>query len=85
MKKVGITATEVIQKPLPVDNSFTLAITHTTGRFSGNFTHPLGITPYQGIILQKGTNRKGFGFFKTKAPTVKDYLGQSGNVLLAPQ
>ncbi|MBL9145941.1 MAG: hypothetical protein JNM99_19835 [Verrucomicrobiaceae bacterium] len=85
LKKIGITATEVIQKPLPVDNSFTLAITHTTGRFSGNFTHPLGITPYQGIILQKGANSKGFGFFKTKAPAVKDYLGQSGNVILAPQ
>ena len=85
LKQVGITATDTIQKPLPVDASFTLSITRTTGKFSGTFTHPLGVTPYQGIILQKGVNRKGFGFFKTKAPAVKDYLGQSGDVTLTPQ
>lgn len=84
-KQVGISSTDTVLKPLPVDNSFSLSIVHTTGKFSGTFTHPLGVTPYQGIILQKGTNRQGLGFFKTKAPAVKDYLGQSGNVLLSPQ
>ncbi|MBL9145942.1 MAG: hypothetical protein JNM99_19840 [Verrucomicrobiaceae bacterium] len=85
LKQVGITATDTIQKPLPVDASFSLIITRANGKFSGTFMHPLGVTPYQGIILQKGVNKKGFGFFKTKAPAVKDYLGQSGSVTLTPQ
>ncbi len=85
IKPIGITATDAVQKPLPVDASFTLLITHASGKFSGSFTHPLGSTPYQGIILQKGNNKRGLGFFKTKSPAVKDYLGQAGSVLLVPQ
>ncbi len=85
IKPIGITATDAVQKPLPVDASFTLLITHASGKFSGSFTHPLGSTPYQGIILQKGDNKRGLGFFKTKSPTMKDYLGQAGSVLLVPQ
>ena len=47
------------------------------------FTHTDGTKPaFQGVIIQKGTQRGAYGYFLTKQPAVIDYTGESGAVIL---
>ena len=61
----------------------TLVITKASGLFTGSFTHSDGTKPmYQGVILQKGANQGGWGYFMSRA-TPLDYLGEGGGVKLS--
>jgi len=67
------------------DTSFTLTVTQTTGAFSGtirpNWTPTATALPaFKGIILQKGANQGGFGFFLSNIPSDSD--PESGGVSL---
>jgi len=83
-KAVSISAGNAVTKaPDPTDATFSLNITPTTGAISGTFVHTDDTVPaFQGIIFQKGPNSGAYGFFKTKAPGVIDYTGESGGVSL---
>ena len=61
----------------------TLVINKASGVFTGSFTHSDGTKPlYQGVIIQKGANEGGWGYFMSRA-TPLDYLGESGLVQLS--
>lgn len=63
------------------DKSFSLKLVPATGLISGAFTHTDGSKPkWQGVLLQKGTNKGGHGYFMSSKPAVLDYLGESGKV-----
>ena len=72
---------------IPASNaSFTLTVTQATGAFSGtiqpDWTPAAKALPaYKGIILQKGANRGGFGFFLSNRPGDLDPV--SGGVSLS--
>jgi predicted outer membrane repeat protein len=87
-KKVGISGLDIATN-MGGDTSFSLVIHRDTGVFSGTFTHSDTTKPrYRGVIFQKRANfsdPRGYGFFLTTRPKVKDYTGQSGSVLLVPQ
>ncbi|MDZ4289187.1 MAG: Ig-like domain-containing protein, partial [Prosthecobacter sp.] len=80
-----IVANTVI-KPSPIDTSFTLTLAPTTGAFSGTFT-PNWPTPatakpaFKGILIQKGANKGGFGYFLSNAKSDPD--PESGSVTLS--
>ncbi len=63
--------------------SFSLKIVATTGAISGTFTHTDGAkTAYKGVILQKGVNSGGFGYFLSVVPRGPVVPGESGAVVL---
>ena len=66
----------------PTDPSYALALTATTGKFAGTFTHTDGTKPaFSGVVFQKGSNQGGYGYFL--APTLKIIgAGLSGHVSL---
>lgn len=71
---------------VPADSSFKLNITRRTGIFSGTLPHPNGTKPpFKGVILQKGANVGGWGWFLTTKPKKVDGSGQAGSVKLIPQ
>ena len=87
----GITKTNfningsTVTKIPATDTSFTLTTTATTGAFTGtirpNWTPTATALPaFKGIILQKGANQGGFGFFLSNIPN--DLDPQSGGVSL---
>jgi hypothetical protein len=60
-----------------------MRLTAATGHFGGTFAHADGTAAsYIGVILQKGTNRRGFGHFIPGKPKVITGSGQSGAVTL---
>ena len=79
----NITGNTVAKIPI-ADPSFTLTVNATTGSFSGTF-RPTWTSPtlptFRGIILQKGANRGGFGFFLSNIPA--DLDPESGGVTLS--
>lgn len=80
----NITQNKVMKVPAS-DKSFTLAITSAKGLFNGTFTpnwsQPGKSLPkFLGVILQKGANRGGYGYFISNR--VNDPSPQSGNVSL---
>jgi hypothetical protein len=67
------------------DTSFTLTTTATTGAFTGTIRpdwtpKATALPAFKGIMLQKGTNQGGFGFFLSNIPN--DLDPQSGGVSL---
>jgi hypothetical protein len=67
----------------PGDTTFKATITAAKGTFAGDFTHDNGSRPkFSGIILQKGANKGGYGFFLTVTPKPITGLGQVGAVTL---
>jgi hypothetical protein len=74
---------------IPANNTtFSLAVTQSSGAFSGtftpNWTSPAASRPaFKGIILQKGDNRGGYGFFLSNR--VNDNDPESGIVILSNQ
>ena len=73
-------------KPVPPpdgNNQFSLDL--AMGVFTGSFRHTDATTnTFRGILLNKGANKGGFGFFLTTPPTNVGASGQSGDVLLKP-
>lgn len=65
--------------------NYSLGLTTSTGMFSGLFTHPTtGKETYRGILLNKGTNQGGYGYFLTTPPLSYGAVGQSGVLFLDP-
>ncbi len=65
------------------DPSYKVTINRQTGVFSGFFTHSDSSKPvFTGVVLNKSVTTVSAGFFLSQAPTVKDYTGQSGLVVL---
>jgi hypothetical protein len=80
-KTVNVSVGNKVTKA-PGDATFSLSLTPRTGRFSGNFRHSDNTRPaFQGVILQKGANAAGFGFFLSTAPKGGP-AGESGAVSL---
>lgn len=64
------------------DKSYKLAISASTGGFSGAFTHTDNtVVKFSGIILQKGINKAGFGYFLSTVPK-SGPAGKAGGVSL---
>lgn len=64
----------------PGNTNLQLSFAPATGAFSGKFRHQDGtLTVYRGIVLNKGSNRAGFGFFVTNGAN-----GEAGGVSLEP-
>ena len=64
------------------DKSYKLAIAAPTGGFSGSFTHTDNtVVKFSGIILQKGSNQAGFGYFLSTVPK-NGPAGQAGGISL---
>ena len=87
-KDINISPTGVVSTAGGSDTSYTLSLNSLRpagGGFFGSFTHPGGGTAeFKGTILQKGVNKRGFGFFLSPRPAVgaEDYQGQIGRVVL---
>lgn len=63
----------------------TLSFSPGTGAFTGTFPHTNGKNRlFNGILLNKGANKGGFGFFLDEPPLVFGATGQSGGVSLEP-
>ena len=91
----GLTITKTVNFDLSIANAFKntstdaalkLSIAKSTGVFTGTFTHTDGTKPaFKGIILQEGTNAKGFGFFRNTPANAIGASGESGGVTLLPK
>lgn len=80
-KRVNLTTANVLTKAPTTDTSFTFATAFTTGLINGTFTHTDGTRPaWRGVLMQKGTNTGGHGYFLSTKPIVPDFKGESGKV-----
>ncbi len=81
----GATLNKFTKPPTEADATFTLALSVGAGTFTGKFKHTDGtVLSYQGVVLQKGANRKGFGYFLSTPPFTYGGGGQSGGVTVLP-
>ena len=81
-KRVNLTTTNVLTKAPTTDTSFTFTPTFSTGLIGGTFTHTDGTKPaWKGVLMQKGGNTGGFGYFLSTKPATPDYKGESGKVI----
>lgn len=65
------------------DTSYALTVVNSTGGFSGTFTHSPGKSvAYKGIILNKGGNKGGFGYFLSPPPLSTVGGAEGGSVTL---
>jgi uncharacterized repeat protein (TIGR01451 family) len=82
-KELIVSPKNLVTKIPATDPSYTMRLTAATGHFGGTFAHADGTAAsYIGVILQKGTNRRGFGHFIPGKPKVITGSGQSGAVTL---
>lgn len=80
----NISTTNLVTKAPATDPTFTLALVTSSGKFSGTFAHSdHTTTSYTGVILQKGANARGYGYFLTTKPKVIDGTGAGGRVALS--
>ena len=63
---------------------YTHTLTASTGVFSGTFTHGGATDKYYGVLINKGANKAGFGYFLSTVPLVYGASGESGGVTLQP-
>ncbi len=83
-KAVNIDISSKVTPAVMPDHSFTAVINASTGLMSGSFSYslsPLKMSAFSGVILQKGTNAAGFGYFLTPSGITP---GQSGKMSLVP-
>lgn len=67
------------------DSSLSLSVQRPAGLFTGQFTHTDGSkTGMKGIILQKGANSGGFGYFLSNTPKSTSGFSESGSVWITP-
>ena len=82
-KAANISTTNAATNAPKTDTSFTFTLTPATGLISGTFTHSNGTKPkWQGVLIQKGIHKGGYGYFMTAAPKVTDGSGESGAIKL---
>lgn len=82
-KEVMVSPSNGVTKVPASDVSYDLSLVAASGRINGTFTHTDGTKPaFTGVILQKGANRRAFGYFLTTAPKTPNGAGQSGDVKL---
>ncbi len=78
-KFVNLTTANVLAKAPVTDASFNFAPAFATGLIGGSFAHTDGTKPkWQGVLMQKGANKGGHGYFMSTKPTALNYLGESG-------
>ncbi|MEI6713163.1 MAG: esterase-like activity of phytase family protein [Verrucomicrobiota bacterium] len=67
------------------DANLRLEVFRDTGLFSGVFTHTdTKKTTFLGVILQKGANTKGYGFFMSAPSQSLSSAAEGGSVILSP-
>ncbi len=72
-------------KPVPLVNApYKLTVSPASGLFSGTFRHGGVEDNFHGILLNKGANQGGSGYFVTRPSLTTGAAGQSGGVSLAP-
>lgn len=84
VKNINIDTANKVSNAPATDKTFTFKLDAKTGKVSGTFTHSDGTKPaWQGVILQKGANAGGYGFFLSSKPKVITGLGESGAVQIS--
>src|SRR5262249_6097426 len=63
---------------------YTFKFGTSTGLINGTVIYNGGTNAYRGILLNKGANAGGFGYFQGPVPIVYGVSGQTGNVSLYP-
>ena len=63
---------------------YKLTLTASTGVFTGTFTHGADTDQYYGVLINKGANKGGFGYFLNTVPLIYGASGESGGVSLQP-
>lgn len=75
----NLTPTNGLTRASATPATFTFIPDFTKGFLRGNFPHTDGSKPaWQGVLLQKGANKRGHGYFLSTAPKPLDFLGESG-------
>ena len=64
--------------------SYSFALTALNGLFSGNLVHDGDSDAYRGILINKGVNKGGFGYFLSTPTDAVSSNGQSGRVFIDP-
>jgi hypothetical protein len=83
---LNISTSNTVAKIPATDTTYTLTITPTTGILGGNFLHTGSATirpVLRGMILQKGANAGGYGFFLSPVATGSTTPGESGGFTLS--
>lgn len=84
-KKVNVSSTNGLVTITPATLAgYTFALVPSNGTFSGTFKVSGENRAFKGILLSKGTNKGGYGYFLSPPPLVFGTSGQSGSVRLAP-
>ena len=82
---VNVSPTNGAITPVPFAGApYKLTFTAGTGVFSGTFTHGSATDKYFGVLINKGANKGGFGYFLSTVPRVYGASGESGSVSLQP-
>ncbi|MEQ1862581.1 MAG: HYR domain-containing protein [Chthoniobacteraceae bacterium] len=83
---VSVRPTNGAVKLIPTNGvSYQFSLATGSGTFSGSFTPTDGrATNYRGILLNKGANKGGFGYFRSTPVLRIGETGQSGHVFLDP-
>lgn len=82
-KELSISARNLVSKIPASEPSYSIRLVPTTGRFSGSFLHSDGgSAAFEGVILQKGSHRRGHGHFVTATPKLVNGMGQAGVISL---
>jgi|GEM_PF-547730 len=77
--------TGAVKSVPPGTTAYKLSFVASKGMFSGTFVRPDGATnSYRGILLNKGAQHAGFGYFLTLPPAVYGGTGESGAVTIDP-
>ncbi len=72
-------------KLIPATNlTYKLSLSPGTGVFSGTVVLPSGTETYRGILLNKGANKGGFGYFLTTPAASYGAVGLGGGVSITP-
>jgi uncharacterized delta-60 repeat protein len=87
VKPISIDPLQGAVKLVPALNGgYTFVLSATTGLFTGSFLRQEGGAPrFRGILLNKGANRAGFGYYLTPPAAGAPGGAKSGRVLLDPQ
>ncbi len=82
-KELSISTRNLVSKIPASEPSYAIRLVAATGRISGSFLHSDGgSSGFEGVILQKGANRRGYGHFLTATPKVANGTGQAGVISL---
>ncbi|MES2599066.1 MAG: cadherin-like beta sandwich domain-containing protein [Verrucomicrobiota bacterium] len=81
IKYVNLTTDNKLTTAPASDKNFTFKPAFATGLISGTFTYTNNMkSAWQGVLMQKGANKGGHGYFMSVKPATLNYLGESGKV-----